>query len=30
MKRYLVTACLYTALTALLLGIVYPIVNVLG
>jgi K+-transporting ATPase ATPase C chain len=25
MKRYLITACLYTAITALLLGIVYPL-----
>jgi K+-transporting ATPase ATPase C chain len=26
MKRRLVTACLYTAVTAVLLGIVYPLV----
>ena len=26
MKRYFITACLYTAITALLLGIVYPLV----
>jgi K+-transporting ATPase c subunit len=26
MKRHLVTACLYTAITAVLLGIVYPLV----
>jgi K+-transporting ATPase ATPase C chain len=25
MKRYLITACLYTAVTALLLGVVYPL-----